>query len=169
MRLSTFPNPRQVEETSGAKSGRRAAGFHPRSKGGQYKVRKRSSHRYEDLFSLAKFPLRCPIRLRTLASRPPLEIILLAAMSAPLEFRLGDGDREKKTPQTVETEVPSEAERDAQALARLGKKPVLKVHLRHCTVAFQGYESDEAQRRFSFMSMLGFTCTILITWEAELM
>ena len=90
-------------------------------------------------------------------------------MSEPLESRLGDGDREKKSPQTVETEVPSEAERDAQALARLGKKPVLKVHLRHCTVAFQGSESDEAKRRFSFMSMLGFTCTILITWEAVLM
>ena len=90
-------------------------------------------------------------------------------MSEPLESRLGDGDREKKSPQTVETEVPSEAERDAQALARLGKKPVLKVHLRHCTFAFQGSESNEAKRRFSFMSMLGFTCTILITWEAVLM
>ena len=51
-----------------------------------------------------------------------------------MDVSLGDGDREKKLPQTVETEVPSEAERDAQALARLGKKPVLKVHLRtlHC-------------------------------------
>ena len=86
-----------------------------------------------------------------------------------MDASLGDGDREKKIPQTVETEVPSEAERDAQALARLGKKPVLKVCPRNCSVVFQGYESDAAQRRFSFMSMLGFTCTILITWEAELM
>lgn len=27
----------------------------------------------------------------------------------------------------------------------------------------------DLQRRFSFFSILGFTCTILITWEAELM
>ncbi|KAI4193767.1 MAG: hypothetical protein LQ350_008158 [Teloschistes chrysophthalmus] len=56
---------------------------------------------------------------------------------------------EKKRPLQTETEVPSEAERDEQALARLGKKPILK-------------------RRFRFLSILGFTCTILITWEAEL-
>lgn len=34
---------------------------------------------------------------------------------------------EKKRPLQTETEVPSEAERDEQALARLGKKPILKV------------------------------------------
>lgn len=36
------------------------------------------------------------------------------------------GDGVEKSPYTTETQVPSEAERDAQALARLGKKPVLK-------------------------------------------
>lgn len=34
---------------------------------------------------------------------------------------------EKEAPRTTEIEVLSEAERDEQALARLGKKPVLKV------------------------------------------
>ena len=33
----------------------------------------------------------------------------------------------EKSPQIAETEVLSVAERDAQALARLGKKPILKV------------------------------------------
>lgn len=33
----------------------------------------------------------------------------------------------EKTPQTTEYEIPSADQRDAQALARLGKKPVLKV------------------------------------------
>ena len=33
----------------------------------------------------------------------------------------------KKSARTTEMEVSSEAERDAQALARLGKKPILKV------------------------------------------
>lgn len=37
--------------------------------------------------------------------------------------------------------------RDAAVLARLGKKPVLK-------------------RNFGFMTILGFSCAVLITWEA---
>lgn len=39
----------------------------------------------------------------------------------------------KKTAVTTEREVSSEAERDAQALARLGKKPILKVYSGHST------------------------------------
>ncbi|KAK8927154.1 hypothetical protein H634G_01885 [Metarhizium anisopliae BRIP 53293] len=46
-------------------------------------------------------------------------------------------------------EVSSSGYADDQHLARLGKKPVLK-------------------RNFGFMSILGFSCTILITWEATL-
>ncbi|GAW26031.1 putative amino acid polyamine transporter I [Rosellinia necatrix] len=38
---------------------------------------------------------------------------------------------------------------DDAALTRLGKKPVLK-------------------RSFGFVTILGFSCTILITWEASL-
>lgn len=36
-------------------------------------------------------------------------------------------DEMVKTPHVVESGLPSSDERDAQALARLGKKPVLKV------------------------------------------
>lgn len=39
---------------------------------------------------------------------------------------------------------------DDAALARLGKKPVLK-------------------RNFGFLTILGFSCTVLITWEGTLM
>lgn len=39
---------------------------------------------------------------------------------------------------------------DDATLARLGKKPVL-------------------QRRFSFITSLGFSCTVLITWEGSLL
>lgn len=39
----------------------------------------------------------------------------------------GNGNGMEKSPHHTEIEVPTEAERDAQALARLGKKPVLKV------------------------------------------
>lgn len=46
--------------------------------------------------------------------------------------------------------VHSPVSRDDAALARLGKKPVLK-------------------RNFGFMTILGFSCTILITWEGSLM
>jgi choline transport protein len=40
--------------------------------------------------------------------------------------------------------------RDDEVLARLGKKPVLK-------------------RNFGFLTILGFSCTVLITWEGSLM
>ncbi|KAF1976792.1 amino acid transporter [Bimuria novae-zelandiae CBS 107.79] len=43
----------------------------------------------------------------------------------------------------------SSVESDNATLARLGKKPVLK-------------------RRFAFLSILGFACTVLITWEGSL-
>ena len=43
------------------------------------------------------------------------------------ELHSVDGKGMEKSVRTKETEVPSEAERDAQALARLGKKPILKV------------------------------------------
>lgn len=46
--------------------------------------------------------------------------------------------------------LSSSGSRDDLALARLGKKPVLK-------------------RNFGFMTILGFSCTILITWEGTLM
>lgn len=36
-------------------------------------------------------------------------------------------DEVGKTPHVIESEMPSADQRDAQALARLGKKPVLKV------------------------------------------
>ena len=39
----------------------------------------------------------------------------------------GPGEGVEKTPQIIESEVPSADQRDAEALARLGKKQVLKV------------------------------------------
>ena len=48
-------------------------------------------------------------------------------MDNPQELQSVDGSGMKKSVRTTETEVSSEAERDAQALARLGKKPILKV------------------------------------------
>ena len=48
-------------------------------------------------------------------------------MDNPQELQSVDGSGMKKSARTTETEVSSEAERDAQALARLGKKPILKV------------------------------------------
>jgi hypothetical protein len=45
--------------------------------------------------------------------------------------------------------VSASSYRDDATLARLGKKPVLK-------------------RNFGFMTILGFSCTVLITWEGSL-
>ncbi|KAJ8131747.1 hypothetical protein O1611_g1876 [Lasiodiplodia mahajangana] len=52
-------------------------------------------------------------------------------------------------PSTSQTYVSSPLSSDDAALTRLGKKPVLK-------------------RSFNFITILGFSCTILITWEASL-
>lgn len=60
-----------------------------------------------------------------------------------------DKDGAEKVPYNSDIQPVTRGERDAQVLARLGKKSVL-------------------ERRFGFMSMLGFTCTILITWEGSL-
>ncbi|KAL9613069.1 MAG: hypothetical protein Q9167_002368 [Letrouitia subvulpina] len=54
-----------------------------------------------------------------------------------------------KLPDENHDNRPSSIERDEADLMRLGKRPVLK-------------------RRFGFMSLLGFSCTILITWEGIL-
>ncbi|KAL8668430.1 MAG: hypothetical protein Q9168_006936 [Polycauliona sp. 1 TL-2023] len=56
-----------------------------------------------------------------------------------------------KTPEhtQIELEHQSSYDRDRDELARLGKKQVLK-------------------RNFGFMSMLGFSCTIMVTWEGML-
>ena len=58
-------------------------------------------------------------------------------------------DGMEKGPFHSDIQTVTKGERDAQVLARLGKKSVL-------------------ERRFGFLSMLGFTCTILITWEGSL-
>ena len=55
----------------------------------------------------------------------------------------------EKGPFRSDVQPMSKGERDAHVLARLGKKSVL-------------------ERRFGFLSMLGFTCTILETWEGSL-
>lgn len=49
-------------------------------------------------------------------------------MAESQELHSVGGRGTKKTALTAEREVSSESERDAQALARLGKKPILKVY-----------------------------------------
>ena len=49
----------------------------------------------------------------------------------------------------VEADGSEEYSRDERDLMRLGKKPMLK-------------------RNFGFMQILGFSCTVLVTWEGIL-
>jgi hypothetical protein len=64
-----------------------------------------------------------------------------------------------------------EINQDDAALARLGKKAVLKV----CTVlharcwAYPVLTALCPQRKFGFLAVLGFSCTCLVTWEGFLM
>ncbi|KAI1325661.1 putative GABA permease [Xylariaceae sp. FL0255] len=59
-------------------------------------------------------------------------------------------EKKEPSPITINTEFSSHSSRDDAALARLGKKQVLK-------------------RNFGFMTILGFSCTVLITWEGSLL
>lgn len=63
-------------------------------------------------------------------------------------------------------------DKDENTLARLGKKQVLKV----CTWLIRPVRLEletlligaQMKRRFGFLSLFGFSCTILITWETAL-
>ena len=102
-----------------------------------------------------------------------------------------DYELQSKSPIKVS---PEDAERpwdrDTSQLIRLGKEPVLKV----CTQAFiipllsvqaviilfpgfsrklmflgLSFQADGPQRNFGFLSLLGFSCTVLVTWEGTLL
>ena len=60
-------------------------------------------------------------------------------------------------------------DRDEADLVRLGKKPVLKVSADNSFQSLLSRLTLFLKRRFGFMSLLGFSCTILITWEGILM
>lgn len=59
-------------------------------------------------------------------------------------------------------------DRDEADLVRLGKKPVLKVSQVFIQL-LKIRPTRLLQRRFRFISLLGFSCTTLITWEGMLM
>lgn len=76
------------------------------------------------------------------------------------------------------TSLSSREERDRTELMRLGKVPVLKVRslLRPFFPRQINLESTQLtpallslKRSYGFMSILGFTTTILVTWEGVLM
>ncbi|KAI4187236.1 MAG: hypothetical protein L6R41_002954 [Letrouitia leprolyta] len=69
-------------------------------------------------------------------------------MDRPQEMQILNDDKSPMNTQ-IEVEGQSSYDRDRDDLARLGKKQVLK-------------------RNFGFMSMLGFSCTIMVTWEGIL-
>ena len=54
---------------------------------------------------------------------------------------------------------------DEDDMARLGKTPVLKALI---TSIGSSSALTFLQRNFGFMSVLGFSCTVIITWEGLL-
>ena len=85
-------------------------------------------------------------------------------------------------------------DQDASQLTRLGKRPVLKVCTRSIVacllegsvwvmnvillsdlkklsvfVVQRSENADHPQRTFGFLSLLGFSCTVLVTWEGTLL
>ncbi len=59
-------------------------------------------------------------------------------------------------------------DRDRADLMRLGKKPVLRVRLALAVKFLRRLMCSICSVTFGFMSMLGFSCTVLTTWEAIL-
>ena len=58
---------------------------------------------------------------------------------------------------------------DASQLTRLGKKPVLKVRASAILADAIPENAEHPQRNFGFLSLLGFSCTVLVTWEGTLL
>lgn len=58
---------------------------------------------------------------------------------------------------------------DQVTLARLGKKQVLKVSpSTNLYITFSQNRLTKKQRNFGFLSMISFSCTVLVTWEGIL-
>ena len=79
----------------------------------------------------------------------------------------------KATAMVVEPQISVVSQReqnDRYELARLGKKSVLKVRnmCMHFALPRQRCGANQTQRNFGFMSFLGFSCAVLITWEGAL-
>ena len=69
----------------------------------------------------------------------------------------------------VGIEAQSTWDKDQVELARTGKKQILKVRIGPMTFARSTSSMlIERQRNFGFMSMLGFSCTLMATWEGVL-
>ena len=73
----------------------------------------------------------------------------------------GGGERD------MDWSSPHLSERDLNALRRLGKKPVLKVSVGSRLLLHRTRITCN-QRRFGFVSILGFCCNILLSWETIL-
>ena len=58
---------------------------------------------------------------------------------------------------------------DVNQLTRLGKKPVLKVRVQATFAVAILKCAEHPQRNFGFLSLLGFSCTVLVTWEGTLL
>ncbi|KAJ2991258.1 hypothetical protein NUW58_g2579 [Xylaria curta] len=78
--------------------------------------------------------------------------IITSPLRSKSSFPTMDSDTEKAglQPGVTATVTTGHTSRDDASLARLGKKPVLK-------------------RNFGFLTILGFSCTVLITWEGSLL
>lgn len=94
-------------------------------------------------------------------------------MEFALEKELGKDcawDMSNHTPVAEEdTDVvqgkPTGTQHDKKDMSRLGKKQEFRVRQLN-----RGQQSDDniGQRNFRFYSILGFTCTLMCTWEAML-
>lgn len=86
-------------------------------------------------------------------------------MALEQEMHSLEGFRSKETRSGVETANSAEMDADRAVLLRLGKKQVLKVG----DLSFAQNQSTEfGQRNFGLVSMTGFACSLMSTWEGAI-
>jgi len=70
----------------------------------------------------------------------------------------------EKAPYHTKIEPQTQDERDIQVMAYMGKRPVMAVK-RHAKDT-KRFTLVKRRRRLGFISILGFMCTLLVTWES---
>ena len=76
---------------------------------------------------------------------------------------------EEKSSYDVQVAVQSKNEHGLSGTGSTGEEVSLEGMWYHC-LPVENYRTQgiRRQRRFGYFSMLGFTCTILVTWEGSL-
>lgn len=87
-------------------------------------------------------------------------------MALEQEMHSLEGFRSRGITSGAEPPNPAEMDADRAVLLRLGKKQVLKVS--DLSFAKKTLRTEMGQRNFGLVSMTGFACSLMCTWEGAI-